>query len=127
MKTIIMLMLTSVAYAQVTLPNETANDVRNKLIECQYTEGELELIKELLMQSGLEKDLQTRVISSLESENKHLRNALTNYHDIMDVMYKKYDEMHKIIRKEERKKRANRWFYLASGLAGGILLNQTFN
>jgi predicted nuclease with TOPRIM domain len=126
-KTIIMLLFTSVAYTQVTLTNETANDVRNKLIECQYTEGELELIKDLLMQSGLEKELQTRIISSLESENQHLRNALTNYHDIMEMMYKKYDEMHKIIRKEERKKRANRWFYLATGLAGGIMLNQVIN
>lgn len=122
-KTILLLLLTTYSYGQVVLSNDTANDVRNKLIECQYTEGELEIIKKLLENSMLDKELQVRIISSLESENKHLRNGIQNYRDIMDMMYQQKDELRDIIRKEERKKRANRWFYLATGLATGVFIS----
>jgi predicted RNase H-like nuclease (RuvC/YqgF family) len=122
-KTILLLLLTTYSYGQVVLSNDTANDVRNKLIECQYTEGELEIIKKLLENSMLDKELQVRIISSLESENKHLRNGIQNYRDIMDMMYQQKDELRDIIRKEERKKRANRWFYLTTGLAAGFFIS----
>jgi predicted RNase H-like nuclease (RuvC/YqgF family) len=122
-KTILLLLLTTYSYGQVVLSNDTANDVRNKLIECQYTEGELEIIKKLLENSMLDKELQVRIISSLESENKHLRNGIQNYREIMDMMYQQKDELRDIIRKEERKKRANRWFYLTTGLAAGFFIS----
>jgi len=122
-KTILLLLLTTYSYGQVVLSNDTANDVRNKLIECQYTEGELEIIKRLLENSMLDKELQVRIISSLESENKHLRNGIQNYREIIDMMYQQKDELRDIIRKEERKKRANRWFYLTTGLAAGFFIS----
>jgi len=38
-------------------------------------------------------------------------------------MYQQKDELRDIIRKEERKKRANRWFYLTTGLAAGFFIS----
>lgn len=115
MKYIIILLLSLPTFGQITISNQIGNDVRNKLIECQYTEGELELIKQMLQQSGVQQDLQDRIINSLSQENKSLRNAVSNYTDIMNVMYQKEAELIKIIQKESRKRKANKWLYFALG------------
>lgn len=116
MKYIIILLLSIPTFGQITISNQIGNDVRNKLIECQYTEGELDLIKQMLQQSGVQQDLQDRIINSLSQENKSLRNAVSNYNDIMEVMYQKEAELIKIIQKESRKRKANKWLYFAFGV-----------
>jgi hypothetical protein len=119
MKTIVLLLFTSVSFSQVTLNNDKANAVRNKLIECSYTEKELTQINDLLKATNLSVDLQERIISSLKADNERLLRVLDTRQELIELGYKRESELNKEINREKRKKIANKWFYLGVGAVSG--------
>lgn len=119
MKTIVLLLFTSVSFSQVILNNDKANAVRNKLIECSYTEKELTQINDLLKATNLSLDLQERIISSLKADNERLLRVLDTRQELIELGYKRESELNKEINREKRKKIANKWVYLGVGAVGG--------
>jgi predicted ribosome quality control (RQC) complex YloA/Tae2 family protein len=119
MKTIVLLLFTSVSFSQVILNNDKANAVRNKLIECSYTEKELTQINDLLKATNLSVDLQERIITSLKADNERLLRVLDTRQELIELGYKRESELNKEIKREKRKKIANKWFYLGVGAVGG--------
>ena len=119
MKIILLLLFTSLSFSQVTLNNDKANDVRNKLVECSYTEKELEQINERLKATNLSIDLQERIISSLKADNERLFRVLDGRQQLIELGYQREAELNDQITKERRKKVANKWFYAIGGAVGG--------
>ncbi len=119
MKTILLLLFTSLSFSQVKLNNYKANDVRNKLIECSYTEKELLQISDLLKATNISVDLQERVISSLTKDNERLHRVLDTRQELIELGYQREAELQKVIRAEKRKKVANKWLYAIGGAVGG--------
>jgi dephospho-CoA kinase len=94
--TLLLLLITSQTFGQVILrTNEQANDIRNTLIECHYSQAELKLVYEALQQANVNRELTDRIIESLSSEVASLRRMGQNHNDIMEVMYTREDEYRK--------------------------------
>ena len=105
-KTILLLLFTSLSFSQVTLNNEKANDVRNKLVECSYTEEELNQVKELLKATNLSVDLQERIIASLMADNERLHRVLDTRQELIELGYKREAELLNQIKQKDRKAKA---------------------
>jgi len=119
MKTFLLLLFTTLSFSQVILTNDKANDVRNKLVECSYTEKELMQISELLKATNISVDLQERVIASLTKDNERLHRVLDTRQELIELGYEREAELQKVIRAEKRKKAVNKWLYFGAGAVGG--------
>jgi 3-isopropylmalate dehydratase small subunit len=119
MKTILFLLFTTLSFSQVILNNDKANDVRNKLVECSYTEKELLQISDLLKATNISVDLQERIITSLTKDNERLHRVLDTRQELIELGYQREAELQKVIRAEKRKKTLNKWVYLGVGAVGG--------
>ena len=119
MKTTLLLLFTTLSFSQVILTNDKANDVRNKLVECSYTEKELLQISDLLKATNISVDLQERIITSLTKDNERLHRVLDTRQELIELGYQREAELQKVIRAEKRKKAVNKWLYLGAGAVGG--------
>jgi len=119
MKTLILLLFTTLSFSQVILTNDKANDVRNKLVECSYTEKELIQISDLLKATNISVDLQERIITSLTKDNERLHRVLDTRQELIELGYQRDAELQKVIRAEKRKKVVNKWLYFGLGAVGG--------
>jgi len=119
MKTILLLLFTSLSFSQVILTNDKANDVRNKLVECSYTEKELIQLNELVSAIKVSVNYREQIITSLTKDNERLQRVLDIRQELIELGYQREEELQKVIRAEKRKKVLNKWFYLGAGAVGG--------
>ena len=117
--TTLLLLFTTLSFSQVILTNDKANDVRNKLVECSYTEKELMQISDLLKATNISVDLQDRIIASLTKDNERLHRVLDTRQELIELGYQREAELQKVIRAEKRKKVLNKWLYFGAGAVGG--------
>jgi predicted ribosome quality control (RQC) complex YloA/Tae2 family protein len=102
----------------VILTNDKANDVRNKLVECSYTEKELIQLNELVSAIKVSVNYREQIITSLTKDNERLHRVLDIRQELIELGYQREAELQKVIRAEKRKK-VVKWFYLGVGAVGG--------
>ena len=121
MKTTLLLLFTSISFSQVILNNDKANDVRNKLVECSFTEQEVKQLNELVSAIKVSVNYREQIITSLTKDNERLHRVLDVRQELIELGYQREAELVNQIKRKDRKIKGTKiWGTVKTAVSFGI-------